>query len=387
MKPLELIDFLDTEALTEEQIELSPAQMEQAAKLSQTVADPSQQWQLYIHALGLLGFKQWLEEWAPDLEIADSQHPKKQFPNVESCNLTVAGFGICLIATVDFSESTVKFPQTVINLPANSLVDSSQSVPHIYALVEVQEERMQAKVCGYLRRERLIQQLRELKLTARETLQETSQDYAVPLSWFNLEPTELILELRCLAPDLLPAEVTPAEVTPAKVSPAKVSLAKVSPPSPLINVSHWLNDRLDEVAQQLGWILLPSLVPAAALRSAQEELLLLGVQIPSEARGVYQELQSGQAMLRLHAMTWVISSASDAFVWTLLIILDGERLPIGTSLQIRDQDQLLFEQVATATDSSLFAQVGGDLSDQFWVTITLPDGATIDLPPFYFGDR
>lgn len=358
-QPLKSTNFLDTEAFTDEHIDLSLDQMEQAAKLSQSVSDPLQQWQLYIHTLGLLGFKEWLEEWAPDLEIADSQYSKQQ-SDLE-CDLSVAKFDICLITAADFSESTVKFPRAVIDSP-----DSPQAVPHIYALVEVEEERMQAKVCGYLRRERLVQQLGVLKLTSQETLQE----YAVPLSWFNLEPTELILELRCLKPASPATTVTPATVTP---------------PSPIINVSHWLNDRLDEVTRQLGWMLLPSLAPAAALRSAQAELMLLGVQIPSEARGVYQELQSGQALLRLHAMTWVLSSASDAFVWTLLIILDGERLPVGTCLRIRDQSKLLFEQVVTATASSLFAQVGGDLTDQFWVTIDLPDGATIDLPPFYFG--
>lgn len=50
----------------------------------------------------------------------------------------------------------------------------------------------------------------------------------------------------------------------------------------------------------------------------------------SEARSAYQEIQSGAVLLRLHAITWVLSAAADAFTWTLLIILAGERLPIGT---------------------------------------------------------
>lgn len=353
MKPTELNDFLndflDTEALSEEQIELSPAQMQIAARLSQSVSDPSQQWQLYIHSLGLLGFKQWLEEWAPDLEIDDSGSLIEQADDwIGVCQTSVAKFKLCLIAAPIFLDATVDVPQVVIDLP--------QFASHIYTLVEVQEEQMQVKVYGYLHRDWLIKQrqLYSLKPTP-------DQKYAVPLDWFNLDPTELLLELRCLEPPI----------------------TSVSPPQ-TVNVSHWLNDRLDDVARQLGWLLMPPLVPAAALRSAQEELLLLGVQIPSEARGAYQEIQAGTALLRLHAITWVLPAAADAFAWTLLIILAG-RLPTGTCLQVRDANQLLFKQVAEAPDSPLFAQVGGDLSDRFWVTIDLPDGDTIDLPPFYFG--
>ncbi|MBD3886946.1 DUF1822 family protein [Phormidium tenue FACHB-886] len=340
--------FLDTEALSEEQIELSPAQMEIAARLSQSVADPSQQWQLYIHILGLLGFKQWLEEWAPDLEIDDSGGSIKQADDWSgACQISVAKFKLCLIAAPIFLDATVNASQAIIDLP--------QFVPHVYTLVEVQEEQMQVKVYGYLRRDWLIEQrqLHPLKPTS-------NQKYAIPLNWFNLDPTSLLLELRCLEPYPLTL------------------------PCP-VNVSHWLNDRLDDVARQLGWLLLPPLAPAAALRSAQEEVQLLGVPIPSEARGAYQEIQSGTALLRLHAVTWVLSAAVDAFAWTLLIILAEEDLPVGTRLQVRDAEQLLSEQVAEAPDSPLFAQVGGDVSDRFWVTIDLPDGATIDLPPFYFG--
>jgi hypothetical protein len=350
---LELIDFLDTEALTEEQIELSPAQMEQAVRLSQSGCDSSQQWQLYLHALGLLGFKQWLEEWAPDLEIADacgfidsSNH------SLETCQISVEKFNLCLIAISTSLDPTINLPQAIVELP--------QFIPHIYVLIEVQEEQMQVKVCGYLRQDRLAEQQRSrwLKPGSHHT-------YPVPVEWFNLEPTELLLELRCLEPFPI-------------IYPSSLS-------SQLGNVSHWLSDRLDDAARQLGWMLLPPLIPAAAMRSAQEQLLMQGVAIPSEARGVYQELQLGTAKVRFQAITWVLSAASDAFAWTLLIILEGDRLPLGARLRIRDDRQLLFEQVVEAPDSPLFAQVGGDLTDRFWVTIDLPAGAAIELPPFYFG--
>ena len=348
----EPIDFLETEALADEQIELSPDQVEQAAQLSQLVTDSSQQWQLYLHALGLLGFKQWLEEWASDLEMPDLRRSMNS-PNhwVETCQISVAKFKLCLVAISTSLDSTINLPQAIVDLP--------EFIPHIYVLAEVQEEQMQVKICGYLRQDRLAEQQRSrsLKLTSNQT-------YPVPIEWFNLEPTDLLLELRCLEPFPI--------ILPSSLS------------SQLVNVSHWLSDRLDDAARQLGWMLLPPLIPTAALRSAQEQLLVQGVEIPSEARGVYRELQLGTAKVRFQAITWVLSAASDAFAWTLLIILDGDRLPVGARLRIRDANQLLFEQRVEASDSSLFAQVGGDLSDRFWVTIDLPDGTTTDLPPFYF---
>jgi hypothetical protein len=346
----ELSDFLEIEALREEQIELSEDQIEQAVHLSESITDPSQQWQLYIHALALVGFKQWLSEWAPDLEIDESHYSLFQPDQlVAVCNFSVAKFNICLIAIPIALESTVDLPKAI--------VDRHQFAPHFYTLIEVQEEQMQVKVRGYLRQDKLFEQQRS------HPLKSISEDrYAVPITWFNPDSTDLLLELRCLKP---------------------YPITSLSP-SPIINVSHWLSDCLDEAARQLGWILLPPLVPAAALRSAQEELTMLGVHIPSAARGVYRELHLGAAMLQLQAITWVLSAASDAFTWTLLIILEGDRLPTGTRLRIRDASHLLFEQVVKATNSSLFAQVGGDLTDRFWVTIDLPDGATIDLPPFYF---
>lgn len=363
----DLIDFLDTEALTDKQIELSLGQMEQAAQLSQSVADTAQQWQVYLHALALAGFKQWVEEWTAELEIDDSRCsiglPATRAPQRDAIaqsdrfvvvhHLFVAKFNLCLIATPMLLDSKIHIPKPI--------VDQRQFAPHIYVFIEVQEEQMQMKICGYLRRDTLFEQLRShpLKATPNEM-------YEVPLDWFNLDPTALLLELRCLKP--YPID----QFLPQQQSQA-------------INVRQWLSDRLDDIGVELGWMLMPSIASASALRSAQEELSTLNVQIPPQARGAFQEMQLGTATLRLQAVTWVLSAAIDSFEWTLLITVSGDRLPSGTRLQIRDDTQLLFEQtVENAEATALFAQVGGGLSDRFWVTIDHPNGSAIALPPFCF---
>jgi hypothetical protein len=201
----ELSDFLEIEALREEQIELSEDQIEQAVHLSESITDPSQQWQLYIHALALVGFKQWLSEWAPDLEIDESHYSLFQPDQlVAVCNFSVAKFNICLIAIPIALESTVDLPKAI--------VDRHQFAPHFYTLIEVQEEQMQVKVRGYLRQDKLFEQQRS------HPLKSISEDrYAVPITWFNPDSTDLLLELRCLKP---------------------YPITSLSP-SPIINVSHW----------------------------------------------------------------------------------------------------------------------------------------------------
>ncbi|MBD3884587.1 DUF1822 family protein [Phormidium tenue FACHB-886] len=361
-QPPDFIDLLDSEALSDESIELSLEQVDRAARLAQSIPK-ADQWQAYIHALALFGFKQWLEEWASDLEIDDSHcsicQPKSSNRIDAVYNLKIRHFNICLLATTTLAEVVVEIPQFI------------PESPHTYVLIEVHEEQMQVQLYGYLRRDRLL---------AWQQSCSTAERFSIPLTWFIADPTALLLELRCLEPELLP-----------------------QPPDPqAISVGCWLSDRLDKAAQTLRWILLPPSVMqhanidaafAPALRSASNEIneiVFAGVDIPSAARGAYQDLQLGTAALRLHAFTWVLSPTVEHLQWTLLIILGAQpqsQLPVGIQLQVRDEKQLLFEQALEeeTTGSYLYAQVGGDLTDQFWVTIDLPDGDAIASPPFVFG--
>lgn len=446
----EFIDLFDLESLTDEGIELSDQQIDRAVQLSQPIPHPNQQWQTYLNGLALVGFEQWIEEWASDLSVDESNCSIFQpaYANLINavCHLQIGRFDLCLIAIPLERGSTVDLPKAIFDLP--------QFVPDVYVLVEIQEEQMQVQLYGYLRHDQLLAHRQMSPLAA-----DSSWTYAVPLQWFNADPTTLLVELRHLDPkslrsltasSLLHSHVYPQhlqarlhELLPQLRSPdyalselltweeASLLLCEpelvnwiyqvqkqgqmegigdtvLSPPpqpqsqdsllhSPTpndpnshpINVGHWLTDRLDDVARQLGWMLLPPLAPVAALRSAQEELEMMGVQMPMEARGACEDLQLGNAALRLYVFAWMLSSSIDSVQWTLLIVLGAQpqtNLPAGIRLKVRDQTQLLCEQVLTeaAKDSYLYAQVGGDISDRFWVIIDLPNRATISLPPFIF---
>lgn len=450
----EFMDLSDLEALSDEGIELSDQQIDRAVQLSQPISHPEQQWQTYLHGLALVGVEQWLEEWASDLSVNESNCSIFQ-PAYASlinavCHLQVGRFDLCLIAIPLERGSTIDLPRAILDLP--------QFLPDVYVLVVVQEEQMQVQLYGYLRQDQLV-----AKKHSSPLIESSDWNYAVPLHWFNADPTNLLIELRHLDPkalrsstlsspllhsqqhsqqlqirlhSLLPQLRSPdcslsqlltweeaaillsdpalvnwiyqqqkAEDKGQKEVTGEVTLAHHSqpqsqelsiPPSTSkdsnlhpINVCHWLTDRLDDVAHQLGWTLLPPLTPVAALRSAQEELEIMGIQMPLEARGACEDLQLGNAALRLYVFTWMLSASVDAVQWTLLIVLGAQpqtHLPTGIRLQVRDQTQLLCEQVlAEATNEAyLYAQVGGDMSDRFWVTIDLPNRATVSLPPFIF---
>ena len=360
-------DFLDSEALSDDCIELSSAQLDRAAQLSRSTP-AAQQWQAYLDALALFGFQEWLEEWAIDLRLDSSTCFKSQpAPFVGASCLQVGQLKLCLITTSSILNPAIDFPSAIVDLP--------QFVPHLYVLAEVNEEQMQVQIYGYLWSNWLMQHRQSLirnpidpvhpqQVAIGEpspSLKQPNPTYTIPLDWFTLDPAALLVNLRCL------------ELEPKKSA---------------INVGDWLNDRLDEVAQGLNAVLLPLLIPATALRSAQE-LQLAGVQIPPTARGVSFDLQIGDTALRLSAVTWVLSPAIESFSWTLLLVLNAQpqsRLSIGLRLQVRDAAQLLVEQVLSqdSPDAVLYAHVGGDRTDQFEVTIDLPSGETLALPPFVF---
>ena len=166
-----------------------------------------------------------------------------------------------------------------------------------------------------------------------------------------------------------------------------------------MNVGTWLRDRLDEVAEELSWVLLPARANAPAMLSTRtpveqydavvSELIERGMDIPSHARGAYRDLCWGQTALRLYVVTWDLHTSGHPPEWTLLLILGsplGVQPPLGIRLIVRDDQQTLVEQSLTeqSLNSYLFAQVVGEQHEQFWVTVDMNNGVVVTLPPFRF---
>ncbi|NJK52186.1 MAG: DUF1822 family protein [Leptolyngbyaceae cyanobacterium SU_3_3] len=340
-------DLLDWRSLNTTPTQLAPEHIQQAVSLSRSIYLSDQRWQVYLSALGVLGFEQWLGERDPDLMVQQNSQSQSgasiwqpSLANLLSvgCNIQVGAFKVCLITVGSLLDDQVNVPIAALNLP--------DFAAHFYVLMQVLEEEEQVAVTGFFTYEHYRQHQTSLHIDRDWT-------YALPFDWFNLDPQALLLNLRCLQPDsirLAAMDVTQPSVAlrqklaslrsqfyqqPAweiltveegmtlLSNPDLVNSLYVSPPPQAINVGLWLRNQIDSVAQELGWQLMPS----PAMRSLREDFDTIrlsleqqGVQIPPSARGAYRVLRSQQTSLRLYALTWLLSESSE---WMLLIALGG----------------------------------------------------------------
>jgi hypothetical protein len=392
-----------------ESIPLSPEHVAWAIQLSQSVTSEIQ-WQTYLNALALAGVEQWLQKRTPELVLKSKwlagrednfslNKPRQQLVmkkptdatfSESICQIQVNEFKLYLIATDSLYDTQISLSKTAI--------ESSEFIPQFYVLVEILEELEQIHIRGYLQRDWLCHRLKDDGLIHQQqsiSLQlESDSAYFLPLEWFEQDSDKLLLALRCLEPTAIP--VTSQEPT-LRSSPLTSSVQEFTQRA--INVGLWLRDELDQLAQDLSWILLPPLsfsseyrslkLPSEQFNDVVAELMNRGdMAIPSQARAVYRDLQWENIALRLYVVTWELLTTGYIPEWTLLLILGTQpntTLPFGIKLQVRDETQVLEEPVLSdRSQDYLYVQVIGTQSERFWVTISLPDGAALTLPPFTY---
>jgi hypothetical protein len=391
-----------------ESIPLSLEHVAWAIQLSQSV--PSEiQWQTYLNALALAGVEQWLQKRAPELVLKSKwlagrednfslnklyqplmNKPTDATFSESICQLQVNEFKLYLIATDSLYDTQISLSKTAI--------ESSDFIPQFYVLVEILEELEQIHIRGYLQRDWLCHRLKDDGLIHQQqsiSLQpESDSAFFLPLEWFGQDSDKLLLALRCLEPTAIP--VTSQEPT-LRSSPLASPVQELTQRA--INVGLWLRDELDQLAQDLSWILLPPLslsseyrslkLPSEQFNDVVAELMNRGdMAIPSQARAVYRDLQWENIALRLYVVTWELLTTGSIPEWTLLLILGAQPnaiLPLGIKLQVRDETQILEEPVLSdRSQDYLYARVIGTHNERFWVTIALAGGTALTLPPFTF---
>ncbi len=431
---------LDYELLSPAAVHLSSEQIIQAVDLSNQIFNISRKWQTYINGLALFAFEEWLQERADTLTIRREQCTVLQ-PALANAipvvaNLRVGEFKVCLISTGSLYDSEIALSQLVVDLP--------EYVPHFYVLVEVLEEQSSGIISGFISYQELMEK------RVRANLQpEADWTYQLPLDWFDCESNNLLLNLCCLESTAITLPTIPhhrAQISSTMQSNLIALLPQLQSPQcelweiltweqgtavftnpellhwiyncqqqtpnsglktnlkdlfklctqPALNVGRWLWDELDELAQEFSWKLLPSFTPAVAMRSPTEEFQTIinqlqhrGLEIPTQARGAYQDLLLAGIPLRLYAMTWHLLSESDPHLWTLLLVLgttSQNTLPSHLKLRVSDQTSVLLEQGINQAqgDSYLFTRVVGNWDEKFLVSVSLIDGVEINLPPFTF---
>jgi len=385
-------DFLEGEALAIDAIPLSRDQIARALHLSQQ-NPPETQWQTYLNALALFGFEQWLQSRSANLTIQDSGCSLflPEYANQSAvCQLQVGGFEVCLLPVGVLSDIEVTIPAGVID----------HTPAQLYIVVDVQEEQEQVVVKAGLRSDQLIrhQHAAPVQLDADGT-------YTLPLSWFEADPEEILLYLRCLEPAALPIPTPMPSLTsaPALEEQPIPSSAVSASPTFVLNARLWLRDQLEAIAQDLSWRLMPPPLafadamrtrltldesPVARFGQLLTELNRQGVEIPPAARGVCRPLEWGESAVMVYAIAWDTTTTTSQ-EWTLLLALGAQpntQLPLGLKLQIQDADQVLIEREVTTEGQSgyLYGRVIGSWNEQFSVAIAFTRGVIVTLPPFGF---
>jgi hypothetical protein len=395
---LEQLDEMDWEFQADNSIALSPEQIKKAAQISQPISEPAQQWSVYLHALALLSFEQWLEHRAPDLPLEDGHCSLFQaLPTVPVCDLEVGKFKLCVLATGGLNDAWVDLSARILDTPH-----------HFYVWVEVLEDLDQVRIMGYFEQTQLsqAQHSKPLSITPEKTC-------LIPTDWFQPNLDSLLLALRCLSPAAIPLASLPSSATIAAAVPTSIASTKASIPHPSSLFTHisdsravrWFQDRLQVVTDELSWVLLPAVTPMTSafrsrlsptMRSTIEEFEAIalqleanGITVPAQSEGRYQDLPIEGTALRLYTLSGIANDSDelDEPEWTLLIVLGpqpGAPTPIGTKLFIWDEKQLLVEQTLTAESdvTYLYSQVTGSLEEPFWVAIDTGQADVLMLPPF-----
>jgi hypothetical protein len=434
------MSYLDFDDLPTSAIILSDDDINRAAEISSSIPNLLKQWQVYLNCLALSAFEEWLDERAESLTVnldkcTILQPALANFIN-GIANLQVGEFKVCLIATGSLSDEMVTLPRVVVDLP--------EFIPHFYVLVEVLEEREATNVYAFL-------SYSELMKTLHVTSLQSDGNYQLPISCFDNNPDRLLLYLRCLEVSAISLPAIPTNRTEILASVQNQLLELLPelrlperelsdiltweqatavftnpellnwiytlqqqnhPPAnrflrdlvklitePAVNAGRWLGNELDELAQGLSWVLLPSFVPASGMhpmRSPEEEFEVIttqlrhrGLEIPIQARGAYQDIFLAGIPLRIYAVTWHLVGESEQREWSLLLILGApalSSLPADIKLRVSDQTGILDELGlnAESEDSYIFTRVVGNWDEKFLVSVSLMDGVEVTLPPFAF---
>ncbi|KAF3884309.1 DUF1822 family protein [Tolypothrix campylonemoides VB511288_2] len=241
-----------------ESIWLEPEHFYQAIQTSNQIMNESQQWQIYLNSLGLLGFEQWLTARLPEQLIQKHTHV------IETCaQLQLGEFKFCLISTENILDEVVNIPESTIH--------QHEQLAHFYVVLEVSEEQEEVIIRGCLRYDRLI------TYCSSDFLQDGF--YQLPLSVFDPEPNHLLHYYLYLEPSSIPLPVA----TPEQVSDKILTYFNET----RTKLSQWFLGACDE-----GWEIIDSMLDretnlAFNTRNAQSgikraKLIDLGVQLGNQ---------------------------------------------------------------------------------------------------------
>jgi hypothetical protein len=243
---------------------LEPNQFEQARRLTSPSVSELGQWQMYLNALALLGFEQWLHKHASTHSVDRTQC----LNDVGAIyNLKIDKFKLTLIAKEHVLDELAEIPRTALSQP--------ERAAHFYVLLEISEEQEQMTIRGFLRYDRLMHHLSQ-------TNQQGLQDgyYQIPLSVFDPDPNHLLYYCDFLDPAAIPL--------PAISTARGETLETAFFQETRIKLGQWLQGVVAEGWQAIDDLINPEAQLALSLRNQgtgakRGKLIDLGIQLQGQS--------------------------------------------------------------------------------------------------------
>ena len=374
MDAIETLDYLD--AADSELVPINVTDLETARELSQRISEPGKQWPVYLNALALFGFRQWLQGRSLTFRFQD-EHCIITEPTIVDgisavCKITANQFKICLIALESDSTDTVPIPKSVL--------DRIDLEVHCYIFISIYEEQEAIGLRGYIFHDAIPNSL------------DSEQDfYSITSDRLATNFDHLLLHLTCLEP-------TPISRLSSANLPVKQWLIE-----PAINTGRWfqrqIGTAIDNAVDAINWQLMPSMTFASALRESSvsdsisvilNDVTRQGVEISPEGRSATRAITLGENNLQLHA---IVSQVPSEIVsiddWSLLLILkrsDQQPLPYGIQLEVYEScsNQVVQQVVSSDRSGYLFTDIIATQEEALIITIILADGTAIALSPITF---
>jgi hypothetical protein len=206
---------------------LEPEHIERATAVRDRTSNESQQWQVYLNTLALLGLEEWLRERIPDVIIN-----RESDINKPASYLKFGDFKVCVIATENLLDEIVHLPQDVLAQP--------ELAAHFYVIIEVLEEEEQVIIRGFQRYDLLNNYRLQVNLSV-----QSDGCHPFPLSVFDAEPNRLLAYCRHLEPSAITLPVRERGLEVFRETRTKLS--------------RWLQGIVDE-----GWQTIDALINSEA---------------------------------------------------------------------------------------------------------------------------
>lgn len=225
------MDITNLRLLLPESFWLESDHYQLAKEMSDRFNDEKQQWQVYLNALAVLGFEDWLKERFPThYPIHHSFHEW-----VDANYLNISEFKVWVTATEHVLDEVVRVPRMVIEQP--------NLAAHFYVVLEIVEEQEKAIIRGFCQHNNLAEQISSTALS------QVDDFYLLPLSAFDAEINHLITYVQYLEPSAI-------EVTANSTQTPEVTLESDFS-SIRTRLSQWLQGVLDEGWQSIDALINP----------------------------------------------------------------------------------------------------------------------------------